>query len=96
MPVQMLEFLGIFGRVYIGKERIQFIGHVKAVVLHACFGDKVVIDIVGHGKIKKILDGNAVQLGKVVQGIGRGIDPARLIVGIGLSGDVQMGSYEFL
>lgn len=95
MTVKIPEFLSILRRVYVCKKGIQLIRRVTA-ALRIYFGRNVILDLVGDCKIKKFLYGNAVQSGKVIQGIDRRIDPPCFIVGIGLSGNVQVESHKFL
>ena len=96
MTVKIFEFSAVLRGIDVFQKSVQFISHVNTIVGKFCVWGKIIINIIGYCQIKEIIHGDAVQFGEIVQGIERRVDSPCLIMGIGLSGDVQMRSYEFL
>ena len=93
--VEGLEFFAPLRTIDVGHQFVQIVGRLRQ-QRRARLSAEVRADIVGDEKFHEILDGDSVESRQIVQGVDGRRDPAGLIVGVGLTGDIQMGGDKFL
>lgn len=93
--VQSLEFFAAVRTIDVGHQFVQIARRLRQQGRTRFFAE-IRIDIVGDEKFHEIFHGDPVERGQIIQGVDGRRDPSRLIVGVSLAGDVQVGGNELL